>query len=138
MVAPCAAFSLQACRCFSTPAQFPEVGKTEYLLHVGMGSIFASSQGEQVMRFSQETREEFQNLIVDLYVDHVLPTDAHLTTAGHLWRCTDMLPGSDCETMDMPRGSTYAQAARQVKKDIPVLRRNWEQCQHNQREHVSV
>jgi hypothetical protein len=32
-------------------------------------------------------------VIVDLYVDHICPTDAHLTIAGSLWNCTDILPG---------------------------------------------
>jgi hypothetical protein len=39
--------------------------------------------------------------------------------------------------MDIPMGSTYAQAAHQVKQDVPMLRRNWEQRQHNQHEHAS-
>src|SRR5439155_11375450 len=81
------------------------------------------------MHCPERTREQFQDLIVDLYVDRVCPTDAHLTIAGRLWNCTDILPGGDCETLDMPMGSTYAQAARQVKQDLPVLRRNWEQHQ---------
>jgi hypothetical protein len=88
------------------------------------------------MHCSTNVREQFQDLIVDLYVDHVFPTDAHLTIAGRLWRCTDILPGGDCETMDMPTGSTYAQAALQVKRDIPVLRRNWEHDQCNQRDNA--
>jgi hypothetical protein len=58
-------------------------------------------------------------LIVDLYVDRVCPTDAHLPIAGSLWYCTAILPGGDCETMDMPQGSTYAQAARQVNTLAP-------------------
>jgi len=80
------------------------------------------------MHFSEHTREQFQTLLIDLYVDHLSPTDAHATIAGRLWRCTDMLPGGDCEILDMPRGSTYAQAARQVKQDIPRLRSHGEQC----------
>ena len=88
------------------------------------------------MHCHEHIREQFQNLIVDLYVDRVCPTDAHLTTAGHLWRCTDILPGGDCETMDMRRGSTYAQAARQVRKDIPGLRRNWKQDRCNRRDNA--
>src|SRR5262245_17823331 len=90
------------------------------------------------MHYPEQPREQFQNLIVDVYVDHVCTTDAHLTIAGHLRRCTDILPGGDCETMDMPRGSTYAQADRQVKQDIPRLRRHWEQDQGNRRDHASA
>ena len=88
------------------------------------------------MHCPERTREQFQDLIVNLYVDHVCPTDTHLTIAGRLWRCTDILPGGDCETMDMPKGSTYAQAARQVKKDIPVLRQNWKRDRCNRRDHA--
>jgi hypothetical protein len=81
------------------------------------------------MHCPERTREQFQNLILDLYVDRVSPTDAHRAIAGRLWRCTDILPGGDCETLDIPTGSTYAQAARKVRQDIPRLRRNWEQHQ---------
>jgi hypothetical protein len=88
------------------------------------------------MHCPERTREQFQNLIVDLYVDHICPSDSHIRIAGRLWRCTDILPGCDCVTLDMPRGSTYAQAARQVRKDIPVLRRNWEQDQCNRRDNA--
>lgn len=31
---------------------------------------------------------------------------------GQLWNCTDILPGTECEDLDIPRGSTYAQAVR--------------------------
>jgi hypothetical protein len=88
------------------------------------------------MHCSTHVREQFQDVIVDLYVDHVCPTDTHLTIAGSLWNCADILPGGDCETMDMPRGSTYAQAARQVRKDIPGLRQNGEQGPYNRRDNA--
>ena len=86
------------------------------------------------MHCSTNVREPFQNLIVDVYVDEVCPTETHSAIAGRLWRCTDMLPGGDCETMAIRRGSTYAQAARQVKQDILMLRSNWEQRQRNLRD----
>ena len=67
-----------------------------------------------------------QNVLLDVYINkRAKPqrsADAHAQIAGRLWRCTDMLPGGDCEILDMPRGSTYAQAARQVTQDIPRLR----------------
>ena len=34
---------------------------------------------------------------------------------GQLWNCTDILPGGDCSLLDIPRGSTYAQAVRNIK-----------------------
>jgi hypothetical protein len=33
---------------------------------------------------------------------------------GQLWHCTDVLPESSCNALELPRGSTYGQAARQV------------------------
>ena len=80
------------------------------------------------MHCSEHTREQFHTLLIDLYVDHVSPTDAHAQIAGRLWRCSDMLPGDDREILDMPRGSSYAQAARQVTQDMPRLRSHGEQC----------
>ena len=34
--------------------------------------------------------------------------------AGDLWNCTDILPGWACDQLDIPTGSTYAQAARKI------------------------
>lgn len=34
---------------------------------------------------------------------------------GQLWNCTDVLPRDDCYMLDIPCGSTYAQAVRGVK-----------------------
>ena len=34
---------------------------------------------------------------------------------GQLWNCTDTVPGSECAMLDLPAGSTYAQAARNVR-----------------------
>lgn len=36
-------------------------------------------------------------------------------TLGQLWHCTDGLPSSYCEQIEIPHGSTYAQAARKIK-----------------------
>ena len=36
--------------------------------------------------------------------------------AGRLWNCTDILPGWHCHEIDMPDGSTYAQAARHLRQ----------------------
>ncbi|MEU6388793.1 hypothetical protein [Streptomyces sp. NPDC046939] len=33
---------------------------------------------------------------------------------GRLWNCTDILPGCICDSLDLPRGSTYAQAVRSL------------------------
>jgi hypothetical protein len=40
---------------------------------------------------------------------------AHWLT-GQLWNCTDILPGGDCESLGLPHGSTYAQAARLIRR----------------------
>lgn len=36
--------------------------------------------------------------------------------AGLLWSCTDIMPRALCATLDLPQGSTYAQAARAIKR----------------------
>jgi hypothetical protein len=35
---------------------------------------------------------------------------------GKLWNCTDILPSHECEQLNLPRGSTYAQAVRAIHK----------------------
>jgi hypothetical protein len=35
---------------------------------------------------------------------------------GKLWNCTDILPGWFCGEVDLPMGSTYAMAARQLRR----------------------
>jgi hypothetical protein len=35
--------------------------------------------------------------------------------AGQVWSCTDTLDGADCQMLDIPRGSSYAQAARDIR-----------------------
>lgn len=34
---------------------------------------------------------------------------------GQLWNCTDCLPGHLCDHLEIPRGSTYAVAARTLR-----------------------
>ena len=33
---------------------------------------------------------------------------------GKLWNCTDIMPSCDCNTVELPFGSTYAKAARKL------------------------
>jgi hypothetical protein len=35
---------------------------------------------------------------------------------GRLWNCTDIMPGSLCDQLDLLTGSTYAQGVRSVKE----------------------
>jgi len=41
--------------------------------------------------------------------------------AGQLWHCTDCLPGHVCEELELPQGSTYAQAARHIRQSVLVV-----------------
>jgi hypothetical protein len=34
---------------------------------------------------------------------------------GLVWNCNDTMPSSDCYTLELPPGSTYAQGARRLK-----------------------
>lgn len=38
-----------------------------------------------------------------------------LRVTGLLWNCTDVMPRSLCEELDVPQGSTYAQGARRYR-----------------------
>jgi hypothetical protein len=40
---------------------------------------------------------------------------------GQLWNCTDVLPGSECDLLDLPQGSTYAQAVQKVAAELDLL-----------------
>ena len=40
------------------------------------------------------------------------------TVTGLLWNCTDVLPGEYCALLDLPQGSSYAQAARFVRREM--------------------
>jgi hypothetical protein len=40
--------------------------------------------------------------------------------AGLLWNCTEILPAGDYKILDMPVGSTNAQAGREVKARFPT------------------
>lgn len=37
---------------------------------------------------------------------------------GHLWSCTDVLPATYCRQLDIPLGSSYAQAVRSLFKQL--------------------
>ncbi len=56
----------------------------------------------------EEEDQEKNTVIID---DEEKPL---LWLCGQLWNCTDVLPGPDCYMLDVPCGSTYAQAARLV------------------------
>jgi hypothetical protein len=37
---------------------------------------------------------------------------------GHLWNCADIMPSMYCDQLDLPKGSTYAQAVRSLFKEL--------------------
>ncbi len=74
-------------------------------------------------RIKSDIRDLFRDLIADGSEKHRL-TDAFWAGAqvaqllGQLYHSTDTLEGDDCELLDLPRGSTYAQAAREIKTEM--------------------
>jgi hypothetical protein len=46
-----------------------------------------------------------------------LATPAPSHRFRHLWNCTDILPGTHCNDLDLPPGSTYAQAVRLLDRN---------------------
>jgi len=57
----------------------------------------------------EEGDQEIKTVIID---DEEKPLNWLL---GQLWNCTDILPGCDCMLLDIPSGSTYAQAVRSIR-----------------------
>lgn len=43
---------------------------------------------------------------------------------GQLWHCTDVAPWDLCDLLGLPRGSTYAQAVRQLKERPEMMGRD--------------
>lgn len=46
--------------------------------------------------------------------------------SGLLWNCSDVMPVSTCDELDMQAGSTYAQAARRLRRGLY----SWRACWH--------
>jgi hypothetical protein len=54
-------------------------------------------------------------------LDHWQAMDAHQRLGwmiGQLWICSSIMPGSSCDDMGLPRGSSYAQGARKLKTEL--------------------
>jgi hypothetical protein len=54
--------------------------------------------------------------------DDEVPRDIHWLV-GRLWNCVDTLPGWACSDLDIPRGSSYAQAVRLLRGELEGLAR---------------
>lgn len=74
-----------------------------------------------------DLREIFYNYVdtgkVDLsFLFHAeeMPKNKVKWLLGKFWNCTDIMPGYTCETLDLTRGSTYAQGARKIAKDLDI------------------
>ena len=55
--------------------------------------------------------------IRNVFIEAIESEDPALVyfAAGQLWSCTDTLAGADCQLLDIPRGSSYAQGARSIR-----------------------
>jgi hypothetical protein len=40
---------------------------------------------------------------------------------GQLWNRTDTVPGSICNLVQIPQGSTYAQLVRMIRGEVPAV-----------------
>lgn len=52
----------------------------------------------------------------DAFLDSIEAGTPDLALAGRLWSCTDIIPRGACDELGMRPGSTYAQAARQIRR----------------------
>lgn len=77
---------------------------------------YESSQGSFV---PNEIKSAFQTW-VDEHTDETVMIYGEQQSVewltGQLWHCTDVLPGATCDVLNLPPGSTYAEAARRVRE----------------------
>jgi len=67
----------------------------------------------------QSLREQFLEAIESwVWLSGDIPDTAIRQLAGQLWNCTDTLPGEYCNDLEIPPGSTYAQAARHLRRRL--------------------
>lgn len=64
-------------------------------------------------------RDRFEELVDQ----EVLFAEMPRWLLGRLWNCTDCMPRSLCAMLDMPQGSTYAQAVRGEGSLADLMRR---------------
>ncbi len=68
---------------------------------------------------ANDLREQFLDAIeARLYGSTVEADTVTHRLTGRLWNCTDILPGEYCDALEIPRGSTYAQAARYLREAL--------------------
>lgn len=63
----------------------------------------------------------FSKCFVDLFHLTVTVNDENKPLRwliGQLWNCRDMLQGAACDDLDLPRGTTYAQAVRKMASTL--------------------
>ena len=59
-------------------------------------------------------REPFRDWLDEFGPTYPADSPTGRRLAGSVWQCTDILPGTYCEQLDIRVGSTYAQAAREL------------------------
>ncbi|MEO3811340.1 hypothetical protein ABGB17_20290 [Sphaerisporangium sp. B11E5] len=59
---------------------------------------------------------DLRNPFLEAIEEHGLAAARDMRRPGFtkLWNCTDILPGWACDLLDVPSGSTYAQAVRSL------------------------
>ncbi len=59
-----------------------------------------------------------QSFVSEFTLDSEIEGQEGLTVRqaiGLVWNCTDIMPSTECSTLELPIGSTYAQGARRLK-----------------------
>jgi hypothetical protein len=69
------------------------------------------------MHMPSDLREEFID-VIDRFNSVGNDDDELKRLTGKLWNCTDTLPGNTCIRLEVAIGSTYAQAARQLRRTL--------------------
>jgi hypothetical protein len=81
-----------------------------------MSTSFDASQGghaPSILRGAFDDMAELGDLVDGTIYDGAPLTAERLI--GLLWDCTDIMPRVQCSLLDMPEGSTYAEAVREYR-----------------------
>src|SRR5690242_7284535 len=66
---------------------------------------------------SEDDVLNFRNAAMNVRWNGMTAEERGRWLTGQLWNCTDVMPGSMCDDLNLLRGSTYAVAARKLRQN---------------------
>jgi hypothetical protein len=87
-------------------------------------SLLATDWDDEQLVRAWDVWQQTNDLMLDMFPGRDFRSDDGKTIVHvffPLLNCNDPLPASCCDQLDLPEGSTYAQAVRKLKADIPEV-----------------